>query len=320
MMGYHVEYGHLPSRVHAAGGRRTFKSRTCAGRLACRLALPAEHRGPCGQTHETEKARLWPLLPTARLLRQLRSTDIEQLAQRSDLIVVIPEGGKELVTLANCGPRTSFCDIRKVVQMSTLFSRRAAGLASITASGLILLYQLAQIILLLTVAESFFNATQSVRFGLALIAMYVLLLALTALYWMEAKVVGGLGLAGYLIAFFGTMMVAGDWWYETFIGPVLRDRASAILEGSRPGLVLFGAFLTSAAFAVGWLIFGFSSYRAGIFPRGASILMMLGGLVGAVALIVGSQIPLAIAVGWIGLSLIRPESSSSSPTIEPSTG
>jgi hypothetical protein len=73
-------------------------------------------------------------------------------------------------------------------------------------------------------------------------------------------------------------MVAGDWWYETFIGPVLRDRAPEILEGARPSLVLFGAVVTSAAFAVGWLIFGFSSYRAGIFPRVASILMMVGGL------------------------------------------
>ena len=142
--------------------------------------------------------------------------------------------------------------------------------------------------------------------------MYVLLLALTALYWLEAKVVAGLGLVGYLIAFLGTLMVAGDWWYETFIGPILRDRVPEILEGARPALVLFGAFVTSGAFAVGWLIFGLSSYRAGLFPRGASILMMLGGLVGAATFIVGSQIPLALAVGWIGLSLIRPDSGGSS--------
>jgi hypothetical protein len=112
--------------------------------------------------------------------------------------------------------------------MSTLFSRRAAGLVSITAGVLVLLHQLLQIILVLTVSESQFNATQSARFGLALIAMYVLLLALTALYWMEANVVGGLGLIGYLIAFLGTLMVAGDWWYETFISPVLRHRAREI--------------------------------------------------------------------------------------------
>jgi hypothetical protein len=57
--------------------------------------------------------------------------------------------------------------------MSTLFSRRAAGLVSITAGVLVLLHQLLQIILVLTVSESQFNATQSARFGLALIAMYV---------------------------------------------------------------------------------------------------------------------------------------------------
>jgi hypothetical protein len=205
---------------------------------------------------------------------------------------------------------------------STLFSPRAAGLASITAGGLILLCQLSQIILVLTASESFFHATQSVRFGLALLATYFLLLALTGLYWVQAKVVGGLGLAGYLIAFLGTMMVAGDWWYETFVVPLLLDRVPEILEEPQPGLVLFGAFVTSAAFAVGWLIFGLSSYRAGIFPRGASILMMLGGVAGAVTLVVGSQIALALAVGWIGLSLIRPDSRefqpsrSSAPTIK----
>jgi len=74
---------------------------------------------------------------------------------------------------------------------------------SITASALILLYQFAQIILVLTVSESLFNATQSIPFGFALIAMYVLLLALTALYWTEPNAVGVLALVGYLIAFLG---------------------------------------------------------------------------------------------------------------------
>jgi hypothetical protein len=37
--------------------------------------------------------------------------------------------------------------------------------------------------------------------------------------------------------------------------------------------------------------------------------MMFGGLAGAVTLIDGSQIPLGIAVGWIGLWLIRSGSS-----------
>jgi hypothetical protein len=189
---------------------------------------------------------------------------------------------------------------------STLFSRRAAGLASITAAVLVILNQLSQILLALTVSESFWDATHAYRRGLALAAMYVLLLALTALYWVEAHVVGRLGLVGYLIAFLGTLLVAGDWWYETFVVPELMDRVPALLDEPPSGPILVGAFVTVAAFAVGWLIFGFASYRAGIFPRGASILVMIGGIAGVVALIDGSQIPLAVAIGWIGLSLVGP--------------
>jgi hypothetical protein len=42
--------------------------------------------------------------------------------------------------------------------------------------------------------------------------------------------------------------------------------------------------------------------------------MMLGGVAGAVTLVVGSQIPLALAVGWSGLSLIRPDSREFQPS------
>ena len=174
--------------------------------------------------------------------------------------------------------------------MPNPFSVRAAGLASVTAGGLILLNQLSQLIFVYTVSESFWTGTHVYRRGLALIAMYVLLIALTALYSLEANVMGNLGLIGYLIAFLGTMLVAGDWWYETFIVPKLMEWSPELMDEPVSGSILVGAYTTSAAFAVGWLIFGFSSYRAAVFPRGGSILMMFGGLAGAVTLIDGSQI------------------------------
>ena len=105
--------------------------------------------------------------------------------------------------------------------MPNPFSVRAAGLASVTAGGLILLNQLSQLILVYTVSEAFWTGTHVYRRGLALIAMYVLLIALTALYSLEVNVMGNFGLIGYLIAFLGTMLVAGDWWFETFIVPKL---------------------------------------------------------------------------------------------------
>lgn len=221
--------------------------------------------------------------------------------------------------------------------MQSLFSGRGVALASITASGLMLFNQLLQLILPLITGEAVWDATQSLRFGLAFVAMFALLLALTGLYWGQAHVIGGLGLVGYLTALLGTVLVAGD-WYEAFVIPELMDRFPEIIGAPVSGSVLVGTAVTNAAFAVGWLIFGFASYRARIFPRGASILMMLGGLVwipplvgfgvpttvgfgapttggypagtgfGTVVELVdgwGAQIPLAIAVGWIGLWLVR---------------
>jgi hypothetical protein len=46
--------------------------------------------------------------------------------------------------------------------------------------------------------------------------------------------VGALGLVGYLIAFLGTLMVAGDRWHETSIGQMLRQRVLRFWKGQGP--------------------------------------------------------------------------------------
>ena len=109
--------------------------------------------------------------------------------------------------------------------MTSPFTARQAGVVSIVASGLILISQVSQLLLPLIVPESFWIATQSLRMGLAFLAMFALLLALTGLYARQVPESGNLGLVGYLVAFLGTMLVAGNWWYEAFIGPALREQA-----------------------------------------------------------------------------------------------
>ena len=52
-------------------------------------------------------------------------------------------------------------------------------------------------------------------------------------------------------------------------------------------------------------IFGIATFRANVFPRPAAALLILGGLVGILAGSTPYQVPLAIAVGWIGVSLMR---------------
>ena len=183
---------------------------------------------------------------------------------------------------------------------------RLAAVASILAAALMLVNQISQLAFALTMSESMAIATHSLRNGLALVAMYALLIALTGLYAVQASAAGRLGLVGYLVAALGTLLVAGDWWYEAFVAPLIAAGAPDLLKTAPSGSILIGAAATFGSFALGWVLFGIASYRARVFPRGAALLMVFGGVAGILALSAPFQIPLALAVAWMGWSLARP--------------
>ena len=188
--------------------------------------------------------------------------------------------------------------------MPALFTPRQAGILSLAAGALILFSQVTQLVIPLVLPESFWIATQSFRMGGALVAMFLLLLALTALFARQASSIGRLGFVGYVTAALGTLLVAGNWWYETFIGPVLREQAPELLATAPSGSILIGAAVTSVTFAVGWTIFGIATIRARILPRPGAILLVVGGAMGILGLIAPFQLPLAIAVGSLGWALL----------------
>lgn len=194
---------------------------------------------------------------------------------------------------------------------------RAAGIASLVATGLILAHQISHLVFALTMSESMALATHTVRYGLALAAMYALLIALTGLYAVQAPAAGRLGLIAYLVAALGTLLVAGDWWYEAFVGPLLSANAPELLRTAPSGSILIGAGTTFGSFALGWVLFGIATYRAGVFPRGSAFLMVLGGIIGILALSAPFQVPLALAVGWMGWSLLHPVGRDVAPPVDP---
>jgi hypothetical protein len=141
--------------------------------------------------------------------------------------------------------------------------------------------------------------------GLALAGMYVLLLALTAVYAGQHGALRRLGLAGYLVAALGTLLVAGDWWFEAFAVPMIGAHAPDVLTLPPGGSLLAGAVITSTLFAIGWILFGVAALRSGAFSRPAAVLLIVGGAFGFLALSTPYQVPLAVAVGWIGYTLRR---------------
>ena len=197
---------------------------------------------------------------------------------------------------------------------------RLAGPLCISASVLIVLSQLLRLGLgLLSGLGSRSTPTHTITYAVALLGMAALLLALTALYTREALALGRLGLAGYLTAFIGTLLVAGDWWFEAFVVPAVATQAPEILSGSPGWSVLAGAVTTSAFFAIGWTLFGIAAFRTRVYGRPAAVLLIVGGLTGLLTLSTPWQVPLAVAVGWIGVAVSRSEAVETKTQDEPTT-
>jgi len=181
---------------------------------------------------------------------------------------------------------------------------RLAGALSLTAAILIVLSQVMRLgVGRLLGPDGATTPVHTLTYSLALLGMGALLLALTAIYTRESASLGRLGLIGYVIAFLGTLMVAGDWWFEAFVVPTIATEAPEVLDLPPSGSLLAGAIATVGLYTVGWTLFSLAALRSRAFPRVAALLLLAGGLAGPLALSTPYQIPLAIAIGWIGLTL-----------------
>ncbi len=132
---------------------------------------------------------------------------------------------------------------------------------------------------------------------LDLIALILLLLALVGLYVRQAEVTGPLGLVGFIVAFVGTVLVAGFAWTGLFIAPYLAAHTPELLDSGEapPGLLP-----TFIPFAVGWLLFGIASLRGRVYPRWVAILLIVGAVPSILPL---TQVVLGVAVAVLGLYL-----------------
>src|SRR5690242_16708725 len=118
--------------------------------------------------------------------------------------------------------------VTTVIPTSPLGPRATA--LSVGAAALVLLSQVVRLgVGLLLGADAASTVVHTLTYGLALLAMCALLLALTALYTREAAALGRLGWIGYLVAFLGTVMIAGDWWFEAFAVPMIATHAPEVV-------------------------------------------------------------------------------------------
>lgn len=140
----------------------------------------------------------------------------------------------------------------------------------------------------------------------------LILLGLPALYARQAEKARLLGLISFVVIFLGMALVTGNAYFGTFIQADLAELISAAegagLTVEEPTMAAVGFLVTLGLQVLGWFLFGLISLKAGVFPRWAAILVMVGYLPELLGIAIGLpwQVPLfETGLAWLGFALWR---------------
>ncbi len=141
-----------------------------------------------------------------------------------------------------------------------------------------------------------------------LLAAILLLGGLVGLYARQAQAAGLLGLVGFIVAFLGTALLIGFLWASAFIIPSLAAEIPEMVEVPKllAGVPPPGFFLSLAAFALGWGMFGVATLRARIYPRTTAVLLVICAIINLLPVPFLGFV-FAVAVMWMGFNLFTYE-------------
>lgn len=156
--------------------------------------------------------------------------------------------------------------------------------------------------------------------ALATAMCFFLLLGITGLYARQVKETGWLGLVGFLLLSLWAVITATFTFAEVSILPLLATEAPTLAEGfigvftSSAGETNFGVLanvwtLTGPLYILGGLLFGIATFRAGILPRWAAVLLAVGTVLAPVAALLPHEhepkiaVPVGVALAWLGYAL-----------------
>jgi hypothetical protein len=187
---------------------------------------------------------------------------------------------------------------------------RWAGLSAVIAGVLIVVTQL---IHPADDPSSVATSSWAIAHSLILGSSIFGLLGIAGLYARQVEESGWLGLIGFLMLIVAEALITGFAVVEAFIFPVLATEAPQYIVDffAFENLGAFGAVLlvTILLFVIGGLLFGIAVIRAGILPRWAAILFIIGSVsslvVPALPEAAGKIIGVVLGLGlaWLGYAL-----------------
>lgn len=172
-------------------------------------------------------------------------------------------------------------------------------------------------------SEAFLTSSYLVSSSLRLLGFVLLLWGLIGIYKHQSRSAGTFGLWAFVVAFLGAVLTVGNTWAEVFVWPTLAQVDPDMMSGSVTDMssyLVTGLNVSFPLFGIGLILFGVATFRAGVYPRWASVLlivsipvtMFLDPTPGTFQESIG-QILLGIAVaalGWHALRTATPSTSS----------
>jgi hypothetical protein len=127
-------------------------------------------------------------------------------------------------------------------------------------------------------SEAFLTSSYLASSGLRLLSIVLLPWALIGIYERQSRAAGTFGLWAFVVAFLGTTLTVGNVWAEVFVWPTLAQVAPNMMSGSVtdfPSYLVAGLSVSFPLFGIGLILFGVATFRAGVYPRWASVLLIV---------------------------------------------
>lgn len=216
--------------------------------------------------------------------------------------------------------------------ISTARLGQAAGIATAVAGAIFVLVQINHPA---TVGASVVTTDWFVRSTAKTVMSALALAGITGMYLRQRAKVGLVGLAGYLLLSLGYLLMLGTEYVAAFVLPTVAKSSPGYVNdvvvtafGGKPagdiGPLMAVFALMGVGYAVGGLLFGIATFRAGILWRWAAVLLAVGNVATmSLAVLPDSfnrpmAVPTGIALIGLGVSLWRDQRQQAT-TIAPAT-
>jgi hypothetical protein len=153
--------------------------------------------------------------------------------------------------------------------------------------------------------------------GLGVIGFILVLVGILGIFFKQFNELTELGMFAFLITIVGVVLYNAGIYYETFIWPILAAIDPNIVTLSTGPIYSNPIFfmmqiLSGSIFSIGFLIFGYSTYKTNTFSKWAILLLVIGVFLfipGFFPYIVRTVGIVVYAVGliWVGYILIKQE-------------